>query len=384
MLIHPFLIPCVFLSIKNVFKLHLRINLFIIMQHTENIRKFRRWSFITTFATIFLIWVGGWVRSTGSGMGCPDWPKCFDVWIPPTSEAQLPPNYLEHYTELRKKKNERVAKTLSRLGMSDLATKIQNDPSVEQHEPFNAYKTWTEYVNRLVGVMVGIFIFITLLLSWRVKNVDKRLFWLSFASFIGVGFEGWLGSIVVSTNLMPGIITAHMILAMLVLVTLISAVVIAYTHESDMSDLLSIKPMSLVWGGIGVSVLILIQIITGTQVRENIDIIAKTLGESNRSEWIGELPDIYTIHRFFYYIIAAAILYWIWQLRGRVFKTPVIRYLSATLLIVLIMEIIFGISMHRFNIPPFLQPLHLLFATLLFSLTFSITAILYLKKPKFA
>jgi cytochrome c oxidase assembly protein subunit 15 len=353
------------------------------MQHTVHIKKFRRWGLITIFATIFLIWVGGWVRSTGSGMGCPDWPKCFDVWIPPTAEAQLPPNYLEHYTTLRKKKNERVAKMLSRMGMIDIAEKIKNDPSVAEHEPFNAYKTWTEYINRLLGVLVGLSIFITLLLSWRVRSVDKRVFWLSLVGFIGVAFEGWLGSIVVSTNLMPGIITAHMVVAMLILVTLITAVVIAYSREGDISGLLQVKPMSLIWGGVGVSLLILIQIITGTQVRENVDIIGKTLGEANRTEWIANLSDIYAYHRFFYYIIAAAIMYWVWQLRGGLFKIKIIRNLSIALLGVLIAEILFGIAMHRLGIPPILQPLHLLFATLLFSTAFTITALLYLRKPKF-
>ena len=123
------------------------------------LRRFRRWGIVTVVATIFLIWVGGWVRSTGSGMGCPDWPKCFDLWIPPTAEAQLPPNYLEEYVKMRQRKNERVAKTLSRMGMADLADKIKNDPSVYEHEPFNLYKTWTEYINRVIGVLVGWFFY---------------------------------------------------------------------------------------------------------------------------------------------------------------------------------------------------------------------------------
>jgi heme a synthase len=364
-----------------------------------NLRRFRRWGIVTTLATIFLIWVGGWVRSTGAGMGCPDWPKCFDMWVPPTNEAQLPTDYLKHYVELRQKKNERVAKVLIRLGMVDVAEKIKNDPSVLVDEPFNAYKTWTEYINRVIGVLVGFFIFLTLVFSIRLRSVDKRIFWLSLAGFIGVGFEGWLGSLVVSTNLMPSFITVHMVLAMLILVVLIAAVVIAYTRESNMSDLLYVKPMAKVWMGIGVSTLILIQIIIGTQVREAVDIVAKSYGEAQRSTWLAHLPFIYDVHRTFYYIVAVATMYWVWVLMkkkplsmrspvdnnrlentGKLFKTSLIRSFSILLLGILILEIALGIGMHSLGIPPIFQPFHLLFATLLFANAFTITTILYFKK----
>ncbi len=346
----------------------------------HNLHRFRRWGIATTVATIFLIWVGGWVRSTGSGMGCPDWPKCFGVWVPPTSEAALPADYLQHYTDLRKKKNERVAKMLNRMGLSETAERIQNDPSVAEHEPFNVYKTWTEYVNRLLGVLVGLLIFLTLLFSISLRKVDKRIFWLSLAGFIGVGLEGWLGSLVVSTNLMPSFITVHMILAMLILVVLISAVLIAFTHQGNMSDLLTLKPMGLVWGGVGVSLLILIQIIIGTQVRENVDLVASALGEAHRDEWIPNLSGVYRFHRFFYYFVTAGIMYWVWLLRGRFFTVKSVKFFSTALLGLLISEIVFGLAMHNFNIPPFLQPLHLLFGTLLFATAYTITGILYLKK----
>ena len=372
----------------------------------RNLRRFRRWGIVTIVATIFLIWVGGWVRSTGSGMGCPDWPKCFDMWIPPTSEAQLPPDYLKHYVELRQKKNERVAKVLSRLGMGDIAEKIKNDPSVFQEEPFNAYKTWTEYINRVIGVLVGFFIFLTLVLSIRLRKIDKRIFGLSLLGFIGVAFEGWLGSLVVSTNLMPSFITVHMVVAMLILVVLIAAVIIAYTRESAMSDLLYVKPMAKVWLGIGICTLILIQIIIGTQVREAVDVVAKSYGEAQRSTWLANLPFVYDVHRTFYYLVTIAIMYWVWILMkkpplsvrspfrkesfgldsnrlkntGKLFRTTLIRSFSTLLLGILTLEIALGIGMHSLGIPPIFQPFHLLFATLLFANAFTITGILYLKK----
>src|SRR5690606_25430346 len=180
-------------------------------------RRFLRVNKITIISIFLVILAGGVVRSKGWGMGGPDWPKCFDRLVPPTHASQLPQGYEEEYIAGRQAKNERFAGMLERFGYNKLANRIRHDESILQHEEFNAAKTWTEYVNRLVGAITGVLVLITAICSITFFKTKRSVFIWSVINVFALGYQVWLGSIVVSTNLMPWIITVHVLLALVIL-----------------------------------------------------------------------------------------------------------------------------------------------------------------------
>ncbi|MCE7055677.1 COX15/CtaA family protein [Algoriphagus sp. AGSA1] len=330
----------------------------------RSLNSFRRVSVITVIAVYLLILIGGIVRSTGSGMGCPDWPKCFGSMIPPTSEDQLPKDYQEIYLNKRLAKNERFVATLEMLGFSEKAKEIANDKSILIEEDFNPVKTWIEYLNRLAGVVIGFLIMLTVWKSFPLRRYDHMIPALSVFNLVLVIFIGWIGSIVVSTNLLHWMITLHMLLALL----LVSLLIYVYHRSGRLLKTKGVKMhvphrIELVLG-VG-TVLMLIQIVLGTQVREQIDMISSSLGDMLREEWVGRTGWEFVVHRSFSLVLLGIhLLYFFWAFKYTLRRSEVNLW-SQVLIILIILEIATGIGMAYFGIPPFLQPIHLLLGAMI-------------------
>ncbi len=304
------------------------------MHHT-----YRKFGIITIIAVYLLILVGGVVRSTGAGMGCPDWPRCFGQWIPPTDISQLPANYKEIF-------------------------KVQGKEIAD----FDAFKTWIEYVNRLIGVLIGFFIFITFILSFSFFKKDRLVFYLSFLSFILVGFQGWLGSVVVATNLKPMMITLHMILALVIVNLLIYTVTRSYNtvfHTEQVANKKLLNTILTICMG-----LMLVQIVLGTQVREAIDEISAALNYTMRDTWIEKIGLNFYIHRSFSLLILALHIYLLYMLKKNVQMQSRLTVWTNALVILIVAEIGSGAVMAYFAIPAFMQPLHLLLGALIIGVQF--------------
>ena len=134
------------------------------MMNTQAALHFRRIGILTIFAVYCVILMGGIVRASGAGMGCPDWPTCFGQWIPPTEESQLPANYHEIYAQRG-----------------------------YENTQFNPVKTWTEYTNRLVGVTHWLFNFSDRLVITHLSKKRQNHFLFILGQFFSGGFSGLAG-----------------------------------------------------------------------------------------------------------------------------------------------------------------------------------------------
>jgi heme a synthase len=329
-------------------------------------QSFYRLTLATLVAVYFLILVGGIVRSTGSGMGCPDWPKCFGSYVPPTSVDELPSNYKEIYSDFRKKKNERFAKYLTAFGFTDTAEMLLQDKSIAEEADFNAVKTWIEYINRIVGVIIGLLIIAVFVFSIRFLKQHPKLTILAALSLVLVVFQGWIGSFVVSTNLTPWTITVHMFLALLLVALLIYLLfqIGAQLNLTDRQFSTAKITSSLVLLLVTCLVLLLVQVLFGTQVREAIDVAEATIAD--RSQWIESLGMPFLIHRSFSWFLLAVNAFLVFKLWKMGIQNGFVR---ATILLIL-GTIFTGVGMAWFAVPPFLQPIHLLLATVTFGVEF--------------
>jgi cytochrome c oxidase assembly protein subunit 15 len=287
-------------------------------------------------------------------MGCPDWPKCFDQVIPPTDISELPENYKDIYVKKRETKVVKFTNLLKSLGMSDLANSVLQDESIYKEQDFNWKQTWTEYVNRLVGFVAGNLVLLTLIWVLVKYRSNRQLLWLSFLNLILIGFEAWLGAIVVATNLVPWVLTLHMFFALIIVWIQIKIIQIA---ENKRFQLKLSKPFKyLFYLSVGLTIL---QILLGSQIRQEVDFMVAD--NIDRSEWISNMGGNFYVHRtlFWLFLIINGYLYYLNQKNN--YGLSVLKLILG----IVILEFFTGILFSYANMPAFIQPIHLVLATLL-------------------
>jgi cytochrome c oxidase assembly protein subunit 15 len=246
----------------------------------------------TTYIAFVLIYVvvlaGSIVRMTGSGMGCPDWPKCFGLLIPPTSEEEIRWAPETEYSEGRmviERDTLWIATEDHISQMGEFGTQVWKPYESHSYATFNAFHTWIEYLNRLSGALAGIPILILFILA--IKSRKRTPIVLSTATLGSVLFVSWLGKLVVDGNLIPFSITIHAVSALAIL-----AFLVMLMQYFDGSKTTISKPLRL-WIIASLTIAFL-QLVLGTQVREIVDIAIES-GVA-RIDLVNSLPKWWGIH----------------------------------------------------------------------------------------
>ena len=322
-----------------------------------------RKTIISIVIVYLVILAGGIVRMTGSGMGCPDWPKCFGFLIPPTERSQL-----EWKSNSEYNKNQIVIidetlfyandkfKSKNKFEMSNWSEYTKHD-----YSKFNVYHTWIEYINRLIGAIAGLSVLILFVNSLKFLKTKKIITGLSFLALIAIIFQAWLGKMVVDSNLMANTITVHMLMAIILLFILFSILAISNPSKKRVKISRNISILVLIS-----IVLLLIQIITGTEVRKFIDIKMELLNYTEKERWIENISSSFSFHRSFSWaiIIVNSLIYFYARKSG--LKLKIIHIVNT----LIFFQISSGIIMYYFHFPFSSQPIHLLISTMIISIQF--------------
>lgn len=326
----------------------------------------------TALVLVYLVIVAGaLVRMTGSGMGCPDWPKCFGYYIPPTDLKELtwePNRAFEKGQVIIKDESLLVAK-------DNFTTETSFDAShwekytKHDYALFNPLHTWIEYINRLCGALAGMACFFMAIASFRFWKQNKKITLLSWLVVFMMGFQAWLGAKVVYSVLNPIKITVHMVMALVIVA------VILYIIQLARPKLVTVKYNSTFRNVLLFSLLLtLIQVAIGTQVRQFVDEQVKN-GLTASILWLQNPSVIFYVHRSFSILVLLVNLYL--YIKNTKFG---LGFSKINWVIAIIgVEILTGMAMAYLDFPIGSQAIHLVLASILFGIQFYM--ILEAKKP---
>jgi cytochrome c oxidase assembly protein subunit 15 len=290
-------------------------------------KKFKRFAFAATVATYFQIFVGGLVRISGAGLGCPDWPTCFGRWFPPTDVTQLPPDI---------------------------------DPA-----QFNFVLAWIEYVNRLIGMIVGLLIAITAI--WALTRMIRypRIWIPSALAAILVAHLGWQGGQMIEAELDPIMVSIHMGLAFVIACLMVYTTQQAYFAQHGLTPSAGISLSGLrLWVFVLIAISVL-QVVLGTSVRAAFEFVALKFPFSPQSTWLSDVRSITNIHTVLGIVVTIAA----WVVGARIIRqlssdSAVVRQITWAVIILATGQALLGVILVMAGWPDLLQIYHLLLSSL--------------------
>ncbi len=131
--------------------------------------RFQKLAILTLATALGLVTIGVFVRATGSGLGCPDWPLCYGQLLPPAGDA----------------------------------------------------RAWIEWIHRTVAALIGFEIVGLAVLALRDHRRRGSIVWPSLGAVALVGFQAWLGRETVRLGNSGESVSAHLAAAMLLVGVLV-------------------------------------------------------------------------------------------------------------------------------------------------------------------
>ena len=246
--------------------------------------------------------------------------------------------------------------------VSGVAFNLNNWELFETHDyaTYNPVHTAIEYINRLVSVLLGFTALGMLLTSFTYWKSKKTIPLLSVLVVLLIGFEAWLGRLVVDSVLAPRIISLHLF-AGYALIFITSMILGQFSASTNI--LFSKKGK---WFFTIAFVLLLIQLLLGTQLREVFDDLHQS-DAVDRSQWIDIANIKFLIHRSFSLVYALFLILAAIQFNKHKYAIDRLRKSAVLMGCMVVLEVISGVIMEHLNIPRFAQPLHVLVSSVLFA-----------------
>mgnify|MGYP001025520416 FL=1 len=266
---------------------------------------------VSTILSYFLIFVGGLVRVSGAGMGCPNWPKCGDGWMPPTN-----------------------------IDINQINTTL----------------AWIEFTNRMFGVILGISIIILNVLAVFYFRKNYNLLFASILSLIFVIVNGVLGGVLVWFELNPYIKTVHMLFA-LILVSILSYICIKSYKMINTTLFKGLKKNPILSKSLIVFwILIVVEILLGTGIRTNLELVSIENPLLSKGELLNALDSYKYFHSFLGFTLFFLSAYIYSKLRTN--KLYIARFLGIFILGMIVVQIFLGEMMIFFELPQLTRLFH--------------------------
>ena len=269
----------------------------------------------TAALMLVLIVVGSVVRTTGSGLSCPDWPLCHGKLIPPLQ--------------------------------------------------FNILMEW---FHRLLALITGLGLFATSVWTFARRDVRARLGGLAALCLALYFSQALLGALTVWKLLDPSVVSGHLAVALLLFAALLTLALVA-RHEGAPDAVRPARAPGLRGWYTAASVAIWAQAVLGGMVSTNHASLACPDWPTCYGEWFPALTGLVGLqmaHRYCAYLLVALLLTVAW--RSRRAPDLAVRRIGAWLGVLVLLQATVGVVNVLLSIPVWVSALHLGLASVMLAL----------------